>query len=145
MRLYLEEIEWKYLDSETHQWISDIIDNRVHPKVIRSLSQRSVVYFQNGVYIKEIRYEKLHSLIKGVFRGNACEEGKKLLKLSTLGIPVPQVLGFGEEKHFLLLKRDILATRGIPDAIPMSDYLRTQYIQIGSDQKKNSSKASLFL
>jgi tRNA A-37 threonylcarbamoyl transferase component Bud32 len=136
MRLYLEEIKWKYLDSETHQWISDIIDNEVHPKVIRSLPQRSVVFFENEVYIKEIRYKKLRSLIKGVFQGNACEEGKKLLKLSKLGIPVPQVLGFGEEKHFLLLKRDILATRSIPDAIPMSDYLRTQYLQIGSDQKK---------
>lgn len=136
MQISLKHIHWKYLSDEAQQLFSYFEKSGVNTKVFKSSPRRSTVLVGKKIFVKEVYYSGFDSVIKGIATGNACKEGENLSILQSLGISVPGVIAYGEEKHFGLLKRDVLVTKRIPDSMTLSVFMKRYYPQLPAKQKR---------
>ena len=111
---FFHKLIWKYLTSETDRWLSRFEDYVSDCTTVKDYPKRTITLC-DGIYIKEVRYRGVQSVLKRFFGGNACREGSVSRELCDLGVPAPDVLGYGQEVSGLHLKRDVLLTREIPD------------------------------
>ncbi len=111
---FSDNIRWLYLADEAKSWLARLESCEGHGTVIKDYPKRSV-FLCDGVYVKEVRYQGLRMLLKGVFGGNVCREGEISRRLASMNVSVPEVLGYGVEKQAGCLRRDLLLTRAVRD------------------------------
>lgn len=120
----LEGINWLWLycrqgsNPSTHHPAGVIAGD-----VIKSSKKRLVICSPEGIFVKEVYYRGLRSLMKTLAGGNACKEGRMYLELSRRGIDVPNVLAFGVAKRFGLLRRDLLLTEKVKEALSLQEFI----------------------
>ena len=84
--------------------------------VIKSSLKRLVICSPEGIFVKQIYYRGLRSLMKSLAGGTACKEGRMNQQLARRGVNVPSLIAFGVVKRFGILQRDLLLTEKVNDA-----------------------------
>jgi tRNA A-37 threonylcarbamoyl transferase component Bud32 len=141
MRIALDKIEWDYLSEQGRAWLNALKGSEARGEVIHSMIRRDVCRLAGGVIVKEIRYSGLRSLLKAMSGGNARKEGRTALALGNRGAPAPRVLAFGAERHGGLLRRDVLITKEVENAIPLLDFFQEAYPHLPLSARKHLIRA----
>lgn len=92
-------------------------------EIIKSSRKRLVICSPEGIFVKEIYYKGLRSMMKTLANGNACKEGSINLELCSRGVNVPKALAFGVVKRFGLLRRDLLLTEMVREALSLQEFM----------------------
>src|SRR5690606_37781429 len=111
MKIELDGIDWEYFPEESGP-LAEILERpSVAGELRKSSYNRCVLRLPQGIFIKQIGYSGMRSIVKTLCKGNAYREGKMILELDRRGVPVPELLAFGTDRSRGLLKRDILVTK----------------------------------
>ena len=118
----LAGVRWLYIDPE---WsTADLLSQQtLLGRVIKLSAKRCVLCTDDDVFVKEIHYSGIRSLLKTLVGGTACREGKINLQLARSGVNVPKVIAYGVESRGGLLRRDLLLTRKVENALPLHDFI----------------------
>lgn len=129
-------IEWHFLSPEGRAWLDQLATEEFQPSPVKTSVRRWVCRFTPGIFVKQIRYRGLRAIGKGLAGGNACREGEIYLLLLQRGIPVPEVLGYGSERHIGVLKRDVLITREVVADQSLLQFMRDVYPTLTARSKR---------
>lgn len=121
-RISLAGVRWLYLDPEWNS-VAFLSQQTISGRLIKRSAKRCVVCTDDAVFVKEIRYSGIRSLLKTLVGGTACKEGKINLELAGRGVNVPQVIAYGVATRGGLLRRDLLLTRKVENALPLHDFI----------------------
>jgi tRNA A-37 threonylcarbamoyl transferase component Bud32 len=132
----LSGIQWTYISDDGNIWITDQGSSPLHGDVVKATDKRRVVRLP-GIYVKEVYYRGMRRILKTLFGGTACKEGRHSLLLSQKGISIPQVLAFGQEVRGGLILRDILITREVPASKRLYDIIFDEYRSCAFQEKVN--------
>lgn len=118
----LAGVRWLYIDPELSS--ADFLSQQsISGRVIKLSAKRRVICSEDHVFVKDIRYGGIRSLLKTLVGGTACKEGKINLELARRGVNVPKVIAYGQVTSGGLLQRDILLTQKVADALPLYDFI----------------------
>jgi tRNA A-37 threonylcarbamoyl transferase component Bud32 len=127
VEFYPAGISWHYLNTDGRTWLEQLSAGKLRAQPVKTSVRRWVCRFPPGIYVKQIHYRGLRALGKSLSGGNACREGAKFLQLARLGVFVPEVLGFGSERHRGLLKRDVLITKEVVATQSLLEFMQQTY------------------
>lgn len=122
----LTGVRWDYLSEGGQAWQAELPADELEGELVKATPKRRVLHLPE-VYVKEVAYRGLASILKTVAGGTACREGRISLELAKRGVPAPQILAFGAERHFGLLSRDLLLTGAVEGGLPLFDLLTKRY------------------
>jgi len=126
LSISIEDVCWLYINKE--QCSADFLSLReISGQVVKLSPKRRVICSADDIFVKEIQYDGIRSILKTVAGGTACKEGKINLELARRGVKVPDVIAFGIIKRNGLLKRDLLLTRRVEAAISLHDFIPNVY------------------
>lgn len=140
MKIGLDRIHWQYFSEESGSWVKTMDKPSVTGEIRKSGYNRSVLRMPQGIFIKQIRYWGMQSVLKTLGKGNAYREGRMILELERRGIPVPEVLAFGTHRARGLLRRDILVTKEVTNGISLADFIKNNYTQLDFREKSQLIK-----
>jgi tRNA A-37 threonylcarbamoyl transferase component Bud32 len=129
-------ISWHFLSADGRAWLDQLPTAAHHAYPVKTSVRRWVCRFPPGIYVKQVDYRGLRAIGKGLAGGNACREGAIYLQLAQRRIAVPEVLGYGSERHFGVLKRDVLITREVTAAQPLLQFMQDVYPTLDSKSKR---------
>jgi tRNA A-37 threonylcarbamoyl transferase component Bud32 len=130
-------IGWHFLSADGRAWLDQLPTAAHHVAYpVKTSVRRWVCRFPPGIYVKQVEYRGLRAIGKGLAGGNACREGEIYLQLAQRGIAVPEVLGYGSERRFGVLKRDVLITREVAAAQSFLQYMQDVYPTLESKSKR---------
>lgn len=115
-------ITWKYSRKDL-SLASLACTGQIAGRMFKSSGKRLVICDPEGVFVKEIYYRGVRSLLKTIAGGTACKEGRTNLELARRGVRVPTVLAFGVDRRFGLLRRDVLLTSRVDGAASLLDLI----------------------
>lgn len=121
-RISLAGVRWLYIDPES-SFVDLLSRQTISGRLIKRSAKRCVVCTDEDVFVKEIHYSGIRSLLKTLVGGTACKEGKINLQLARRGVNVPRVIAYGVATRGGLLRRDLLLTRKVEDALPLHDFI----------------------
>jgi tRNA A-37 threonylcarbamoyl transferase component Bud32 len=131
----LTDIEWKYIYKGPDSFLDISSMDHLSGSLVKESSKRTVVH-GSGIFAKEVRYQGGSALLKTVFGGTACKEGRIYLALEALGFRVPRVLGYGSRRSSLgFLKRDLLLTADVEGGIPLLHFISHAYAKLPPAEK----------
>jgi serine/threonine protein kinase len=140
VKIVLDGIHWHYLSEAGRAWLTEVRHESLVGEPVKSSYNRSVVRLAEGIYIKQVHYRGLHAILKTVVGGNAAKAGKINIALSKRGVSVPQVLAFGTDRSFGLIRRDLLITRELLHGTNFADFIRTDYPELDPCAKQRLVK-----
>ncbi|MDY0041425.1 MAG: lipopolysaccharide kinase InaA family protein [Desulforhabdus sp.] len=118
----LDGIDWLYRGQGSH-YVSLHAAKTIAGDIVKSSRKRLVIRSSDGIFVKEIYYEGMRSIMKTLAGGNACKEGNINLELARRQINVPEVLGFGVVKRFGMVRRDLLLTEMVQGALSLQEFI----------------------
>lgn len=135
MKIELDGIDWEYFPEESGP-LAEILERpSVAGELRKSSYNRCVLRLPQGIFIKQIGYSGMRSIVKTLCKGNAYREGKMILELDRRGVPVPELLAFGTDRSRGLLKRDILVTKEVPNGISLASFIKNDYARLDFKEK----------
>jgi tRNA A-37 threonylcarbamoyl transferase component Bud32 len=136
MELSLQRVNWQHLTEEGRSWLESSPLSPGDGRLVKLSHHRRVIQLPGGIFVKEIHYRGLRSLLKLVTGGNAWREGRTLLELARRNVQVPRVLGIGVEYRRGMLERDLLITREVSGARALSEFVLQEFDNLPFSQKK---------
>ncbi|HBZ56233.1 MAG TPA: hypothetical protein DEO88_12575 [Syntrophobacteraceae bacterium] len=134
-------IRWHFLSDEGRTWLEQFETGRAHVCPIKTAVRRWVYRFAPGIYVKQVRYQGLRALGKSLAGGNACREGANFQQLERRGIAVAEVLAYGSERHFGVLKRDVLITKEVAAEHSLWQFMQDVYPALEPQTKRRLASA----
>lgn len=129
-------IRWHFLSADGRAWLEQLATIKPHAFPVKTSIRRWVCRFPPGIYVKQVQYRGLRALGKSLAGGNACREGISFLQLAQRGVAVPTVLGYGSERHFGILKRDVLITKEVAADHSILQFMQDLYPRLKPKSKR---------
>lgn len=99
------------------------------------------------VFIKKYWISRPKQLWSGVFRGalfgcpKARREFENLATLRRLGLDAPEPVAFGEERKAGWLVRSYLISDGVPEPVPLHEYIRDRLTALAGDARAQARRS----
>lgn len=125
--LSLKGIRWHYLSPAFAPRLEQWLDPPIEVELVKPSLRRRTLRHGEGIILKESFYSGMRAILRTLVGAKGCREGKILLDLARREVPVPEVLAFGTQTRFGILRRDILLTWEVRDAQNLRRFVKTEY------------------
>jgi tRNA A-37 threonylcarbamoyl transferase component Bud32 len=130
-----EGIFWRLQSPEAPGWVKSSSGRSPQGRLVKVNVKRKV-WQQDSFFVKQSHYRGSRKLLKRFSGGAARKEAEVCARLKDLGIPVPEVVAYGEDVRCGLLNRDLLVSRAVESSVNLDVFLETGYVDLPAAQKR---------
>ena len=140
MKISFSKVKWEYASEEGLNWLADFDNETAEGFLFKHSKYKKIFNVKDKVYVKEVNYRGIKSVIKFFHGGNAVREGKIALELERRGISIPNIYAFGVVRNFLSLKQDIMISEAVSSSKTLDEFLDRDFPKLSAPDKQSIIK-----